>query len=67
MNDVMSSFELHSDEVIEVALWISFDIKKDGCAFNPQLRTADNVYFLFTDRERFQRMMIFLGSLRHVV
>src|ERR1035437_6206085 len=56
----LRSFNRRSDQVIKIAVRQPFHIEVDGSSFELQFRGADNMSFLFTNRERLQRRMVLL-------
>ena len=52
--------DAHADEVVEIAVGQALDIQIDGRAFDLQFRAADDVDFLLPNRQRLQRVVIFL-------
>src|SRR5918994_4966622 len=59
--DARVSFQSGTKQIIEVAVWKRLDIKIQRCALDRHLRMADNVYFSLSDRESFQRVVLFFG------
>ena len=53
--------DAHTDEVVEVAVGQALDIQIDGRAFELEFRAADDVDFLLPNRQRLERVMIFLA------
>ena len=53
--------DAQADEVVEIAVGQARDIQIDGRAFDLEFRAADDVDFLLPNRERLERVMIFLA------
>ena len=53
--------DAHADEVVEIAVGQALDIQIDGRAFDLQFRAADDVDFLLPNRQRLERVVIFLA------
>jgi hypothetical protein len=60
MRNALSILQANTDQVVQVAIWETLDIKIYRRSIDAKLRIADDVYFPFADRERFQRVVIFL-------
>src|SRR6266540_2294561 len=52
-------FQANTNQVIEIPIRKCLDIQENWRADNPQLRISDDMYFLLTECEGFQRMVIF--------
>ena len=55
--------DAQADEVVEIAVGQALDIQIDGRAFDLEFRAANDVDFLLPNRQRFQRVVIFLAFL----
>ena len=50
-----------ADEVVEITVEQPLDIQIDGRAFDLEFRAADAVDFLLANRQRLERVVIFLA------
>ena len=53
--------DAQADEVVEIAVGQALDIQIDGRAFDLEFRAADDVDFLLPNRQRLERVVIFLA------
>jgi hypothetical protein len=53
--------DAQADEVVEIAVGQALDIQIDGRAFDPEFRATDDVDFLLPNRQRLERVVIFLA------
>ena len=60
LNASFGGWDAYPDQVVEIAVGHSFDIKKDGSAFELCVRNFDGVNFVLADRKRPQGMIMFL-------
>src|SRR5437879_13472955 len=61
LNGFFAVSDAQSDEVVEIAVRQTFDIKIDRRAFGLQIWAADDVQFLLPNRQRFERVVILLA------
>src|SRR5881392_3998927 len=53
--------DAHANEVVEIAVRQTLNIQIDGRAFDLEFRVADDVDFLFPNRQRLEGVVIFLA------
>jgi hypothetical protein len=59
LNSIIAGSDAGADQIVRVAIRQTFDIQIDGRAVEFRVREIDDVYLVFADRERPQRMMKF--------